>query len=216
MKYSYKTGIRKRKRGSALLLLVPLVGLLGGGYLLATTLSPALPGDLTGQVSAVSKIVSQRQPDIKSDRLYVPKIGVDVAIVKGVTDRTLAGGAWHRVPENGDPLSGGNFVLAAHRFHLGYTPQQTRAQSPFYHIDALDNGDQVYVDYNGVRYAYEVTKRYSVAETDVQIEAPSREAKLTLYSCDLRGPAAGREVVEAKPVGTIAWVNGGPKLKTVQ
>jgi len=121
-----------------------------------------------------------------------------------------------RVPENGDPLSGGNFVLAAHRFHLGYTPQQTRAQSPFYHIDALDNGDQVYVDYNGVRYAYEVTKRYSVAETDVQIEAPSREAKLTLYSCDLRGPAAGREVVEAKPVGTIAWVNGGPKLKTVQ
>lgn len=216
MKYNYKTGIRERKRGSALLLLVPLIGLLGGGYLLATTLSPALPGDLTGQVSAVSKIVSQRQPDIKSDRLYVPKIGVDVAIVKGVTDRTLAGGAWHRVPENGDPLSGGNFVLAAHRFHLGYTPQQTRAQSPFYHIDALNNGDQVYVDYNGVRYAYEVTKRYSVAETDVQIEAPSREAKLTLYSCDLRGPAAGREVVEAKPVGTIAWVNGGPKLKTVQ
>ena len=164
-----------------------------GGYLLATTLSPALPGDLTGQVSAVSKIVSQRQPDIKVIVSMCPKIGVDVAIVKGVTDRTLAGGAWHRVPENGDPLSAATSYWPLTVFTSVY-PTANSGTVTVYHIDALNNGDQSYVDYNGVRYAYEVTKRYSVARL-MQIEAPSREAKLTLYSCDLRGPAAGREVV---------------------
>ncbi len=216
MKYNYQTGISEHKRRNPLLVVVPLVGLLGGGYLLANTLAPALPVDFTGQASAVTKTLTQRQPDITSDRLYVPKIGVDVSIAVGVNESTLAGGAWHRVPENGDPIEGGNFVLAAHRFHLGYTPQQTRAQSPFYHIDSLQNGDQIYVDYKGTRYAYEVTRRYKVAETDVYIEAPSTESKLTMYSCDLRGATAGREVIEAKPVGTIDWLDGSPKLKVLQ
>lgn len=199
-----------------MLFVVPLLGLVGGGYLLVNTLWPSLPVTVTGQAAAVTKVLTQRQPELKKDRLYIPKIGVDVAIVTGVSETTLEGGAWHRVPENGDPIKGGNFVLAAHRFNLGLTPVQTRAKSPFYHINELENGDQVYVDYEGTRYAYEVVKRYSVAPTEVSIEAESQDAKMTLYSCDLRGSKVGREVILAKPVGTIAWTEGTPKLKTTQ
>jgi sortase A len=120
------------------------------------------------------------------------------------------------VPQNGDPVSGGNFVLAAHRFNLGLTPQQTRLKSPFYYIDKLGQGDDVYVDYQGVRYAYKVSKRYKVNADQVSIEARTADARLTMYSCDLGGPQKGREVVEALPVGTIAWLNGSPKLKATQ
>ena len=216
MKYHYASGIVGAKKRNPLLVVVPLLSLLGGGYLLANTLYPSLPVDVTGQASAVTKVLTQRQPDLTSDRLYVPKIGVDIAIVTGITDKTLEGGAWHRAPENGDPVTGGNFVLAAHRFNLGLTPQQTRARSPFYHINDLNPGDEIYVDFHGVRYAYQVTKRYQVPDTEVSIEAPTKDARLTMYSCDLRGAQAGREVVEARPVGTVAWLDGGPKLKTIQ
>ncbi len=214
MKYNYRSGIRDNKRRNPLLVIAPLIGLFGGGYLLINTLFPSLPVDVTGQVSAVTKVLTERQPDLAEDRLYVPKIGVDVKIVTGVTDRTLEGGAWHRVPQNGDPVVGGNFVLAAHRFNLGLTPQQTRARSPFYHINDLNTGDQIFVDYRGVRYAYEVIRRYKVSQDEVSIESSTKDSRLTMYSCDLRGSDAGREVVEAKPVGTIAWLDGGPKLKT--
>lgn len=190
------------------------MGIIGGSYLLFNTLAPSMPASLNTEVAAVTKTLKQRQPSLDTNRLYVPKIGVDVAIVVGVNDKTLEGGAWHRVPQNGDPIKGGNFVLAAHRFNLGLTPDQTRAKSPFYHIEKLEQGDQIFVDYNGTRYAYSVTKRYKVASTEVSIEAMTNTARMTMYSCDLRGPDAGREVVEAQPVGTIAWTDSGPKLKT--
>jgi sortase (surface protein transpeptidase) len=64
-----------------------------------------------------------------------------------------------------------------------------------------------------VRYAYKVSKKYSVSRTASEIEARSREPKMTLYSCDLRGEKAGRYVIEATPVGTIVWIDGKPKLK---
>lgn len=189
---------------------------LGGAYMLVNALYPALPSVMSGDVALVTKKLKQRQPDLAQDRLYAPKIGVDVAIVVGVTDKTLEGGAWHRVPQNGDPVSGGNFVLAAHRFNLGLTPNLTRAKSPFYHIDKLAMGDQLFVDYRGVRYAYEVTKRYKVGENELSIESQTKDSRLTMYSCDLRGPKAGREVVEAKPIGTVAWAQNGPQIHSLQ
>lgn len=173
--------------------------LLGAGiYLLVTALAPALPLDL--QPNAVNVKIQNAQPELKENRLYIPTINIDVAIVEGNTEAVLDKGAWHRRPENGNPERGGNFVLSAHRFEMGLTPQQTRTKSPFYNIDKLQVGDKVYVDYNKKRYTYEVTKKYSVDRFAVAIEAPSEEAKMTLYSCDLRGEAAGREVVEAKPL----------------
>lgn len=139
-------------------------------------------------------------PQTAENRLFIPKINVDIAIVEGDSASVLEKGAWHRRPQNGNPEKGGNFVLSAHRFELGLTPQQTRAKSPFYHIDKLQIGDKIYVDYNQKRFIYEITKKYQVERTAVEIESPSAEPKMTLYSCDLRGEAAGREVLEAKLV----------------
>lgn len=142
----------------------------------------------------------QEQPKPKENRLYIPAIGVDVAIVEGTTEAVLEKGAWHRQPQNGNPEKGGNFVLSAHRFQMGITPDQTNAKSPFYHIDKIKVNDEIHVDYNGRRYAYKVTRKYQVDRYAISIESPSQEAKMTLYSCDLRGEQVGRDVIEAKYV----------------
>lgn len=179
-------------------LILAIILLCTGVYLLVTALAPALPLDF--QPNAVEVKVKNTQPEVEENRLYIPAINIDVAVVEGNTEAVLDKGAWHRKPQNGNPEKGGNFVLSAHRFEMGLTPQQTRTKSPFYNIDKLQVGDKIYVDYNKKRYTYEVTRKYSVDRFAVTIEAPSEEAKMTLYSCDLRGEAAGREVVEAKPL----------------
>lgn len=172
--------------------------LAAGTYLLITILAPSVPPAPAPKAEVQAYLNSP--PKQQGNRLYIPAINVDVAIVEGKTPAALNEGAWHRRPENGDPEKGGNFVLSAHRFKLGFTPQHTKARSPFYHIDKLRPGDALYVDFNQKRYTYNVTRKYKVSRTAVEIEGPSSEPKMTLYSCDLRGEAAGREVIEAKPV----------------
>lgn len=214
--YNYRTGAKIQKKRRPTLLVGAMLLFLGGLYLGVNSLGAALPASVMGESELVAQTLTKRQPDLKSNKLYVPKLGVDVAVVEGVDENSLEGGAWHREPQNGDPVTGGNFVLAAHRFNLGLTPTQTRAKSPFYHIDKLQMGDDIYVDYEGVRYAYKVSRLYKVDEKQVSIESRTDDSQLTMYSCDLGGPEQGREVVEAKPVGTIAWLNGQPKLKSTE
>jgi LPXTG-site transpeptidase (sortase) family protein len=176
---------------------VGCLALAAGVYLLLTALAPSyIP---SGQTEAVKQKL-RAAPEIKEDRLYISAIGVDVAIVEGDSEAALEKGAWHRRPQNGNPEKGGNFVLSAHRFQMGITPQQTSGRSPFYNIDKLKEGDEIQVDYNKKRYAYKISRKYQVDRYAVSIEDPSVEAKMTLYSCDLRGEQAGREVIEARPV----------------
>lgn len=178
-------------------LIISLLGLLGGLYLVVDVSAPALTFFNASASDVIKHELDATKPGIKGDRLYIPKINVDVAIVTGENAAVLEQGAWHRHPENGDPENGGNFVLSAHRFSLGLTPQQTVIKSPFYNIDKLQLGDEIYVDYEGSRYAYKVTRHYGVERTATEIEVRTAKATMTLYSCDLRGEKAGREVIEA-------------------
>lgn len=207
MKYIYREGVEGiKKSGRAKWVILPLLLLLGGGYILLLAVAPVLPDPAEGQVA---KDVTSKKPEIKDDRLYIPSINVAVTIVGGDSPAALEQGAWHRKPENGDPVKGGNFVLSAHRFTLGWTPRQTQINSPFYHIDKIQLKDQMYVDFQGKRYAYEVSKLYKVDKKASEIEHASVEPKMTLYSCDLRGENAGRVVVEAKPMGIVEWDEQG-------
>ena len=214
VKYDHRTGARKQTGRKWLTL--PILGLFGGLYLLVNVLTPAVSLTADDGAKAAQKLVAT-QPEIHNNRLYVPKVSIDVAVVPIEGNETLAleKGAINRAPKSGNPKDGGNFVLAAHRFNLGLTPSQTRAKSPFYHIDQLKTGDDIYVDYQGIRYAYRVQERKMVMPDAVEIEAPTNDNRLTMYTCELAGPKAGREVVIAKPVGTIVWNSGKPALKTL-
>jgi len=213
MRYQYQKGIvRSKKKSRKAIVGFSGISLIAGAYLLVNSLSPMVPDYGAGKALAERLTVSQ--PFVEENRLYVPKLGIDTPIVEIGDDETAAleKGAIHRSPSSGNPLEGGNFVLAAHRFNLGLTPAQTRAKSPFYFINEMKEGDQVYLDYKGVRYAYEVTGHKKVAEDDVYIEDKTSSPQLTLYSCDLRGARAGREVIVAEPLGKVAWKDGTPKI----
>lgn len=211
MRYNYREGAQKQTGRKWLVL--PISGLIIGGYLLINTLTPASSPMFVAADQTAKKLVST-QPTIQENRLYVPKVNIDVAIVpiEGDENAALEKGAIHRAPTSGNPKDGGNFVVAAHRFNLGLTPNQTRAKSPFYSINKLSTGDEIYIDYSGVRYAYKIVERKMVKPEAVEIEDRTDKPRLTLYSCELAGPKAGREVVIAEPQGTIVWYNGKPAL----
>ncbi|HSE61397.1 MAG TPA: class E sortase [Candidatus Saccharimonadales bacterium] len=187
-----------RRRYGWILPLVAVIAVGVGLYLLLLSTAPSLPAiSLFGMSDVDIEASLAEKPGARGDRLYIPQLAIDVPI--GEEENALERGAWHRVPENGNPIKGGNFVLSAHRFVIGWTPQQTRNNSPFYRLDQLLPGNLIYVDYKSKRYTYRVDRLYPVPSTATEIEAPSNAAKLTLYSCDLRGESAGRLVVEAVP-----------------
>ncbi len=137
--------------------------------------------------------------EIQESQLIIPKIAVNVRIYDGDLS-VLNKGIWHRFPERGDPVEGGNFILSGHRFTMGRTPGETRQKSYLYNIDKLKEGDEILVDWQKIRYSYKITKVYQVKPDQTEIEEPSKEAKLTLYTCTLAGSADGRVVVEAESV----------------
>lgn len=184
------------------IIFLALVMLAVGGYILFTVFSPMFNTSIVAGRDTDATIKKLKDPVGKhGNRLYIPQINVDVAIVEGETSEALEKGAWHRKPENGDPENGGNFILSAHRFVMDITPQGTVEKSPFYNIDRLAVGDRLVVDYNGKRYEYEIKKKYAVKPDATEIEAKSEQPKMTLYSCTLQGSADGRAVIEAALVG---------------
>lgn len=147
--------------------------------------------------NSTTKLISETADKISANRLYIPKIDINLPYTTGGAE-TMEHGAWWRAPENGNPKDGGNFVLSAHRFIMGLTPEQTWRKSPFYSIDRLEIGDEIIIDYDSQRYTYQISQKYSVAPTAIEIESRTDDARLTLYSCTLGGASDGREVIIAK------------------
>ena len=189
----------ERRVGSMILFSVGILLFGGGLYLLSLITAPLiLPYVENNQTIDLAAIES---PTVSNNRIIIPKIGVDIPYGEG--EVALDHGAQWRYPERGNPEDGGNFIIAAHRFALAATPQATLVKSPFYHIDKLAIGDEIVADYNGKRYGYKVERIYDVKPTQVEIEAPSDTAKLTLYTCTLGGSSDGRVVIEASPLGEV-------------
>ena len=186
---------KKQKRiRSWLLIGLALALLTSGAYLLALTLAPQGQALITSHKNWNRPV---EKPKIDQNRLYIPKIKLNIDYLAGGPE-VLNERAWWRHPERGNPESGGNFILSAHRFELGFTPGQTIRKSPFYHLHKLQEGDKVYVDFEGTRYEYEIEKRFEVRPSQTEIEAPSEDHKLTIYTCMLEGLEAGREVLVAR------------------
>lgn len=181
------------------LTLVVVLFLGSGLYVLSLFLSPAIANTFFVKPIVVSTLPV---PVVAQNRIVIPKIGVNIEYGKG--EVALNSGAQWRWPERGNPETGGNFIIAAHRLSIQPTPHGTIEKSPFYNIGNLALHDKIIVDYKGVRYGYEIEKIASAKPNDASIEASSSTAKLTLYSCDLAGSSADRVVLTATPLGKVA------------
>ena len=180
-------------------ILVATIMILAGLYTLAVALTPAIIAPTINPTSNKTVKQLQSKAAITENRLYIPKIDVNLPYATG-SETVMEKGAWWRQPDNGNPADGGNFVLSAHRFIMGLTPQQTLRKSPFYNINKLEIGDKISIDYSGKRYEYTISKIFAVAPDAVEIEQRTDQPQLTLYSCTLGGASDGREVIVAKPL----------------
>lgn len=179
-------------------IIVAIVFLLGGVYVAYLSLLAPLH-QINETKTSQTQYIKDHAPKVSNqDTLIIPKISVNAPINPG-GQATLEGGAiWHRQPQNGDPVNGGNFVLAGHRYQFAITPDRTIQNSVLYDLDKMKLGDRILVDWHKKRYAYKVTKIYSVKPNAVEIEERSSQPKMTLYTCTLAGSTDGRIVIEAK------------------
>ncbi|MDP2910503.1 MAG: sortase [bacterium] len=109
--------------------------------------------------------------------LIIPKIGVEIPIVKGEDDSALEKGAW-LLPESSTPDLSGNTVLAGHRFK--YRPP---SKETFYLLDKVEKGDLLQVFWEGKEYRYVVVSSEVVLPEQVEILAPTEKPTLTLITC---------------------------------
>lgn len=140
-------------------------------------------------------------------RLIIPKINVDVPVVwdaKPDFDSQMAamekGVAWFGIPgANSKPGQVGNTVIAGHSSNDLF--DSGAYKFIFAQLDRLSQGDTVYINYEGTRYTYSVTKKEVVLPTDVQaLIYDTNKPVLTLITCTPVGTAEKRLLVTAEQI----------------
>lgn len=122
--------------------------------------------------------------------LIVPALGMREKIFEGESVFTVNQGVWRR-PQTSTPDQSSNTVLVGHRFT--YT-----GQSVFYNLDKVRNDDEIIIYWSGKAYTYKVDKISTVPPEAVEVEAPTDESILTLYTCAPLLTAKDRLVVTAR------------------
>jgi sortase A len=132
------------------------------------------------------------EPITDTNTVIIPGINLKQEIVEGNAPSTVHRGVWRR-PNSSNPTKGSNTVLVGHRFTYD-------GASVFYHLDKVKTGDEIIVYWNKQLYKYEVIENAVVSPENIEVEASTDEAILTLYTCTPLTTAKDRLVVKAKLV----------------
>lgn len=139
--------------------------------------------------------------------LLIPKLNIDVPIDMSIDNSSAAvmeamnhGVARFAVPgASALPGEVGNFVISGHSAGDIYSNNQYKFI--FSGLERLTAGDLIYVDYQGQRYTYSVTKLDTVEPTDVQaLVYDTDKPMLTLITCWPLGTSRYRLLVTAEQI----------------
>lgn len=119
--------------------------------------------------------------------IRIPKIGVDRAVVEGVSPADLRKGPGH-YPSTPLPGEQGNAAIAGHRTTYG---------APFNRLDELKAGDEIQVTTLVGSYTYRVVEQKIVRPDQVEVLDPTPDARLTLTTCHPKYSAAQRLIIVA-------------------
>ena len=150
--------------------------------------SGALPDPFTGELPLPQ--ASKARSAIKGiARMRIPKIGVNVIVVEGITLERLAYGPGHypSTPNFGEK---GAVGVAGHRTGWG---------APFFNVDRLRPGDQVIVETGKATYTYRMTtsRVVSPGHSEVLDGNPGSRAEfqLVLTTCTPKFTARDRLIL---------------------
>lgn len=173
--------------------------------IIATVNAYVTPGEMDPQNIVVDPNASlQVGPEPK---VIIPKINVNVPVDYTATPDQASqlkamenGTAYFGIPgANSKPGQVGNTVIAGHSSNDFIDSGQYKFV--FAPLDRLKPGDIIYLNYEGIRYTYSVTKLTVVKPTDVQaLVYPTTKPELTLITCTPLGTALNRLLVTAEQV----------------
>ncbi|MDB5184778.1 MAG: putative sortase family protein [Candidatus Saccharibacteria bacterium] len=139
--------------------------------------------------------IAKTAPAIPADnRLVIPALELNQPIKEGRFINVLNdGGTWRR-PKTSDPSKGGNTVIIGHSYTY-------KGLSTFYNLDKLRVNDIILVYWQGKEHDYQVRETKILPPSSGEIEAPTTDTRLTLYTCTPVWNAKNRLVVIAEPLG---------------
>lgn len=209
-----KTGSSKRFRkfiplfAGALVILLVLF-LQYNRLIFAPIMAYVSPGN--SEDSGISAIDPTISTAVSADnRLIIPKLNVDVPVNFGIANDTntinLAmenGVAQFSIPgASAMPGEIGNLVITGHSAGDIYSNNQYKFI--FSGLERLNAGDLIYIDYQGTRYTYSVTKKETVEPTNVAaLVYTTNKPMLTLITCTPLGTSRYRLLVTAEQVNPI-------------
>lgn len=122
----------------------------------------------------------------------IPKIGVDLMFVEGVTQQALKFAVGH-MPGTAMPGEVGNCALAGHR---SYTFGEY-----FNRLDEVEVGDEIQITRGKETYTYKVYESFLVEPTEVWVTEPMENKKIvTLITCHPVVKATHRLIVRGELV----------------
>ncbi len=160
-------------------------------------------GSISTSIEAVDPSINQTvSPE---PRLIIPKLNVDVPIEFGIPTSEVdaamnRGVAQFSIPgANALPGQIGNLVITGHS--AGDIYSSNPYKFIFSGLERLENGDLIYVNYESVRYTYQMVRRETVEPSNVaaliyQTDRPM----LTLITCTPLGTSRYRLLITAEQI----------------
>ena len=127
------------------------------------------------------------------DTLVIPRLNLKQTIHGGGMSQLMLG-VWH-VPGTSTPDKGGNTVFIGHRFTY------IDPEGVFYFLDKVQLHDPITVYWQHRVYSYQVDEIKIVPNTELSVQANTKDPILTLYTCTPVWNPINRLIVIAKPVG---------------
>ncbi|MDQ3123410.1 MAG: sortase [bacterium] len=136
------------------------------------------------------EVAAEAEEPIKDNRLLIPSLSLNKEIHEGGAESLNKGVV--RRGQTSTPDKGSNTVLVGHRFTYD-------GKGVFYHLDKVKKGDEITVHWNKKAYKYRVTEIVVVKADAIEIEAPTKDDLLTIYTCTPLWSAKDRLVIKALP-----------------
>ena len=154
----------------AILIIVPIVLIGTGLFTIYEVFSPDIEYKINPPNEAKIIEMVESEEDLSINRLIIPSIGVDMKI--GQDREFLDYGGWIQRHDS-DNLPN---LIAIHRFGWSTLSPDQKMKQTLYHVNKLNEGDKVFVFWNGEIY------EYYVKEITDGTNNPS-DGYLTIYTC---------------------------------
>lgn len=153
-----------------------------------------LPEHLREEWSQLNRPDPELLKDFPGAMIRIPAIKARAIVLWGTSPRILAQG----------PGFYETSVLPGHPGHVTIAGHRTTYGAWFRHLDRVQPGDVVELEYQRVVYKYEVERVWVIDRYDWSVVAPTGESILTLTTCHPPGSAAQRLALRARLVETVS------------